>query len=137
MRRFDFERHPRYQGSSPDFQGERPMKKLFNWLAEKPSRQYTLCESHSIKFNRAARFVERINTIPGIAIGIGIAAFGFPIAVAGAPVGAAGAIALGAAFAVAAKASGLVKGAIVHFAAKGLSALADHLSRPKVAPQPG
>ena len=114
------------------------MKQLFNWLAEKPSHQYTLGgEKYSIKFNRAARFVERVVSVPAIAVGVGVAAFGLPFAVAGLPVGAAGALATGFAIAVAGKATGLVKGALTHLIAKGASALANRLSKPAPAPQQG
>lgn len=115
------------------------LKDVFNWLAEKPSQQYTLGGNRfSVKFNRAARIVERCVTIPAVAVGIGIAAFGLPVAVAGAPVGAAGALAVGFAFAAMGKADGMIKGAITHLVAKGASALVNRLAKPKApAPQQG
>jgi urease alpha subunit len=108
------------------------LKNIFNWMAEKPSSQFTLGgESHSFKFNRAARFVERVTTIPAVAVGVGIALFGVPAALVGAAPVAASALVVGAAVAAFGKAAGLVKGGIVHLAAKGLSSLSNRLAQPK------
>ena len=109
-------------------------KDTFNWLAAKPSSQYTLGgDSHSIKFNRAARLVERMTTIPAVAVGVGIALFGVPAGMLGAVPVAASAFGVGFAVAAFGKAAGLVKGGLTHLIAKGASSLANHLSRPAAA----
>ena len=106
-------------------------KDVFNWMAAKPSHQYTLGgDSHSIKFNRAARLVERMTTIPAVAVGAGIAFFGLPAAAVGNVPASASALTVGLCVAAFGKAAGLVKGGLTHLVAKGLSSLANHVSRP-------
>ncbi|TAL30563.1 MAG: hypothetical protein EPN97_12160 [Alphaproteobacteria bacterium] len=108
------------------------LKDTFNWMAEKPSSQYTLGgEKYSVKFNRAARFVERITTIPAVVAGVGIALFGVPAAMVGAVPFAASAFGVGFAVAAFGKASGMIKGGITHLVSKGLSSLSNRLSQPK------
>lgn len=107
------------------------LKDTFNWLAEKPSSQYTLGgDKLSIKFNRAGRIVERMKTIPAVALGVGVALFGIPAAAVGVVPAAAGALAVGFSIAVLGKAGGLISGGITHLIAKGASSLANHLSKP-------
>lgn len=108
------------------------LKDTFNWMAGKPSTQFTLGgEKYSLKFNRAARFVERMTTIPAVVAGVGIAIFGVPAAMVGAVPFAASAFGVGFAVAAFGKATGMVKGAVTHLVAKGLSSLSNHLSAPK------
>ncbi len=110
------------------------LKKFFNWCADKPSRQYTLnelvpgCGKYSLKFNRAARFAERFTTLPFLAAGAFIAVAGVPAIAVGAPVATAGAVAVGGLVVAWGKVQGLVNGAIVHLAAKGISGVANHLA---------
>ena len=107
------------------------LKDTFNWLAEKPSHQYTLGgDSHSIKFNRAARIVERLTTVPAVAVGVGIALFGVPAGLIGAVPVAASAFGVGFAVAAFGKCAGLVKGGLTHLIAKGCSSLANRLAKP-------
>lgn len=109
----------------------RVLKDTFNWLAEKPSSQYTLGgDKLSIKFNRAGRLVERMKTIPAVALGVGVALFGVPAAMLGVVPAAAGALAVGFTIAALGKAGGVVSGGIAHLVAKGCSSLANHLSKP-------
>lgn len=108
------------------------LKDTFNWMAGKPSTQFTLGgEKYSIKFNRAARIVERFTTVPAVAAGVAIAAFGVPAAVFGVPPIAASAFAIGFGVAAMGKASGLLKGAVTHLVMKGASALINRMSQPK------
>ncbi len=113
------------------------IKETFNWLAEKPSSQYTLGgEKYSFRFNRAARFVERLTTIPMLAGGALIAAVGVPTGViAGAPV-VAGAMVVGGLIMAFAKVQGLVHGGIAHLIAQGASGLANRLAEKKAAQPP-
>ena len=107
------------------------LKDTFNWLAEKPSHQYTLGgDKLSLKFNRAGRLVERFKTIPAVALGAGVALFGVPAAMMGVVPVAASALAVGFGIAVLGKAGGVISGGITHLVAKGCSSLANRLSKP-------
>ncbi|HYD17942.1 MAG TPA: hypothetical protein VEF76_05655 [Patescibacteria group bacterium] len=115
------------------------MKDVFNWLAAKPAHQYTLFgDSNSIKFNRAARFVERVVSVPPMVVGVAMMAVAVPTALV-APPAAATLILGGLAVAAFGKAAGLIKGGIAHLAAAGASSLANHLSKPhtQTAPKAG
>ncbi len=108
------------------------LKDVFNWLAEKPSSQYTLGgDKLSVKFNRAGRLVERIKTVPAVAVGAAVALFGVPAALVGAVPVTASALAVGFGIAVLGKAGGLISGGIAHLVAKGGSSLMNHLAKPK------
>jgi len=107
------------------------MKDVFNWLAGKPSQQYTMFgDSNSIKFNRAARFVERVVSVPSMVVGAALVAISIP-AVLVAPPAAATFFLTGVAVAAFGKASGLLKGGVTHLLAAGACSLANHLSKPK------
>lgn len=110
----------------------RGIKSLVNWLAEKPSRQYTLPElagskNLSLPFNRAARLAERLTTLPGVTIGafiVASSAVGAIIAPNAAAVGLAG----GMFFMGVSKLSGLFNGAVAHVIAKGAQVLVNAAS---------
>ena len=107
------------------------IRDVFNWLAAKPSSQYTLGGDESaLKLNRAGRLVERIVSIPPLVVGAGLMVLSVPAVFAGAPV-AASFLAAGALTMAFGKAAGLIKGGITHLIAKGASSLANHLARPK------
>src|ERR1700722_11082410 len=95
------------------------LKKFFNYVAGKPSSQFTLGgDINSVHFNRAGRLTERICSIPWLvkggamvalsvptvlfapAVGIGLATAGFLVAAFG-------------------KVGGMVAGGIAHIAASG------------------
>jgi hypothetical protein len=112
------------------------MKDVFNWLAGKPSHQYTLGgDSNSIQFNRAARFVERVVSVPPMAVGAALVALSIP-SVLIAPPAAATFFVTGVAMAAFGKAAGLFKGGITHLLAAGASSLANHLSKPQTQTTP-
>lgn len=111
-------------------------KDFLNWAAAPAACQYTVPEivgvkSLSFKFGRAARIVERVATVPVLALSGAIAVGGGGLGAAGhAPEAAA--LGLGAAFVVAVvgKAHGLCQGAIVHFVGRGLQKLVNETPKP-------
>jgi hypothetical protein len=113
------------------------LRNFFNYCAEKPSQQYTLGGDRlSIKFNRAGRFIERLTTLPTAGVGAFFVAAGVVTAVAAPPAGVS-MIATGLLVAGFGKAAGVVKGAIFHLAAAGLSGIANRMSENKqAAPAP-
>lgn len=112
------------------------MKDVFNWLAGKPSQQYTLGgDSNSIKFNRAARFVERVVSVPPMLVGAALVAISIPTVLV-APPAAATFFVAGIAMAAFGKAAGLFKGGVTHLLAAGASSLANHLSKPQAQTAP-
>jgi hypothetical protein len=112
------------------------MKDVFNWLAAKPSQQYTLFgDSNAIQFNRAARFVERVVSVPPMVVGVAMIAISVPTVLV-APPAAATLMLGGLAVAAFGKAAGLIKGGITHLIAAGASSLANHLSKPQAQTAP-
>lgn len=110
------------------------IRDAFNWLASKPSSQYTLGHN-AFPFNRAGRLVERIVSVPPLVVGAGLMLLSIPAALAGAPV-AATIFTAGALTATFGKAVGLIKGGIVHLGAKVANSLVDYVTRPREEKQP-
>lgn len=114
------------------------IRDVFNWLAQKPSTQFTLVgDENSFKMNRAGRFVERVVSIPPMFFGAVAMLTAVPAALFAPPVGAM--LFAGGALTMAfGKAAGLIKGGLTHIIAHGASSLADYIAGPKEAgaPQP-
>jgi hypothetical protein len=111
------------------------LKKVFNYIAGKPSSQFTLGgDINSVHFNRAGRAVERIGSIPWLLKGGAMMALSVPALLLSPP---AGLVLATSGFLVAAfgKVGGMVAGGIAHVAASAANGVVNHFTTPK-APQP-